>query len=130
MGAAYVDSDGNVVQLDSGGGPPEVVRPEDVADDTKLARMVERILKSIAQLERRWDPEKRWFRDVTVDATGTTKYRLEHGLGGRVNWYVAHWDGAAGVEVRVDQHADTDSDTLVLVSGAAGTVTILVEEAG
>lgn len=128
---AIVLTDGTITQLDGKGGPPEVVNPDDVADDKKLAQLLERMLRAIAKLERMWKPRRLYFRDVSVDATGTTKYRFEHGFGGRVNWRVEHWDAnSAGVEVRLDQHADTDDTTLVLVSGAVGSVTVGVEEAG
>jgi hypothetical protein len=131
VSAAYVDSFGDVVKLDGRADVPINVTADDVQDADKLARMLQTALREIAMLRRRWNPDVLFFRDRTVDATAATKYRLAHQFAGRVNWYVAKWDPTvAGTEVRLDEHADTDENTLVLVSAAAGVVTIKVEAAG
>lgn len=131
MSAAYFDSDGNVVQLDGRAEADESVTPEDVKDAEKLARMVATLRKDVAELKRRWHPRRTYFRDQAVTASTTTKIRLEHGFGGRVNFWPCDWKPTvAGTEPRIEKHDDTDDNTLVVTSNAAGTVTILVEQAG
>lgn len=131
MSAAWIDEDGNVKQLDSKAVPPETLTASDVGDLERLARTINAVREELAEIKRRWSPRVTYFRDQAVTATTTTVIRLEHGFGGRVNWEVAHWaPSVAGTEVRLGQHAETDADTLCLASGAAGTVTVRVEEAG
>jgi hypothetical protein len=131
VSTAVVESDGEVRQLDGKAGTPIVVTAEDVQDPAKLARMLQTAMRELAELRRRYNPRVTYLRDVAVTNTGAVLYRFAHGFGGRVNWYVAQWDPASvGTEVRLDQHADTDANTLVLVSGASGRVTVKVEEAG
>lgn len=131
MGTAAVESDGTIRQLDGRAEPEAVVTEADVQDAAKLARMVQALQRDVAALKRAWAPRVMYFRDVAVTATTTTVIRLTHGFGGRVNWSVVRWDASsAGVEVRIDEDSGTDADTLCLTSGAAGTVTIRVEEAG
>lgn len=131
MSAAYFDVDGNVVQLDGKASPDEVATAADVADPEKLARMVTALRRDVAELKRRWNPRKTYFRDQVVTASTTTKIRLEHGFGGRVNFWPCDWKPTvAGTEARIERHGDSDDNTLVVVSNAAGTVTVLVEAAG
>ncbi len=86
------------------------------------------LLRGVAELRRRWVPHRLDFEDRVFDATGTTKYRLEHRFRGRVRWWVVDWLGT--VAPVLSRHADSTSDVLVLVSYAAGTATIRIEEAG
>lgn len=131
MPAAIVQSDGLVRQLDTRAGEPIVVTSEDVKDPEKLARLLQQALRENAELRRRYAPRVLYFRDQAVTATTTTPIRLTHNFNGKVNWSVVRWGGsAAGSSYGLDEHADTDANTLVLVSGVAGTATIRVEEAG
>ena len=131
MSAAIVENDGSVRQLDTRAGEQINVTSEDVKDVEKLARLLQQALRENAELRRRWAPRELYFRDQAVTATTTTKIRLTHNFGGKVNWTVARWDGsAAGASYGIDEHADTDANTLVLVSSVAGTATIRVWEAG
>ena len=108
-----------------------MITEEDVKDTTRLARVIVRILKDVAALKRRFAPRCIDFEDRAVDNTYTTKYRLHHGFGGRVRWWVVDWRPSGGTfAFDLSRHADTDENTLVLVSGAAGSVTVRVEEAG
>ena len=131
MPAAIVQNDGVIRQLDTRAGEPIVVTSDDVKDVEKLARLLQQALRENAEIRRRWAPRELFFRDQAVTATNTTKIRLTHNFNGKVNWAVVRWDGsAAGSSYGIDEHADTDANTLVLVSSVAGTATIRVEEAG
>ena len=114
-------------RLERAAGAEESVTEADAADAPKLARLLVRMLRDIATLKRRWWPRYIDFEDVVVDNTGTTKYRFEHGFGGRVRWWPVDAQTAAP---SLRRHADSDANTLVLVSSASATVTIRVEEAG
>jgi len=109
--------------------PDEAISEQDAADAPKLARLLTRILRDVAALKRPFAPRRVSFVDLTVDGTGTTKYRLPHGFGARVHWFVADWSGAAA-GAGLERHSDTDKDTLVLVSHVAGLASVRIEEAG
>ena len=116
-------------KLDKALEPAENVDAADAADPGKLARLLGRVLREIATLKQAWTPSRVDFEDVAVDATGTTKYPLRHALDGRVRFWVVEWQsGSAGPALA--RHAETDANTLVLVSYAAGTATIRVEASG
>ena len=106
--------------------PDEVVTEADVQEPPKLARLVLRLLKDVAQLKRAWTPDRVDFEDRVVDGTGVTLYRFEHGLGGRVRWWVVDSTGPHDLV----RDASSDNNTLVLYSYGATTVTIRVERAG
>lgn len=128
-----IETDGAVTQVDRPAAPDLVVTEEDVKDAGKLARLVMSIAKDVAALKRRFAPRRMDFEDVTVDSTGTTKYRFEHRFGGRVRWWCVMYrdpSGASGGTATLRQHADTDKDTLVLVSLVEGVVDVRIEEAG
>lgn len=126
--SAVVDVDGRVRQLDKSAEPAEQFTPDLATDKRRLSEVVMRLLRDIATLKRRWWPEYMDFRDRAVDATGTTFYRLRHGFGGRVNFWVVRWVGVAAPNLVYD--ATSDNDTLVLTSTSEGTATIRVEAAG
>ena len=131
MSAAYVDNDGKVVQLDGRAPSKVTIAAKDVQDPEILAQLLQDHEDRLSALERAWSPKRLFRRDLVVDAGAVIKYRIEHGFGGLVNWKIARWQpSAAGTECRVTEHTDTDSSALVVVSGAAGTVTIEVEAAG
>ncbi len=126
--AAIVPRTGPTRQLDRAAPQTDRITPDDVGDSKLLARLLNDIRADVAGLLRRWAPQRVDFEDVAVDSSGTTKYRLAHGLNGRVRWWAIDWSGSAGPALSKD--SDTDSNTLVLVSHTAGTVTIRVEAAG
>lgn len=131
MSAAIIESSGTVRPLDARAGEQINVTADDVKDPDKLARLLQQALRENAEMRRRWAPRELYFRDQAVTATTTTKIRLTHGFGGKVNWTVVRWDGsAAGSSYGIDEHSDTDANTLVIVSSVAGTATIRVWEAG
>ncbi len=126
---ARVASTGPVRQLDRRAEPDTVVTEGDVKDAAKLARTLNTILKAVARLARSFAPKRIDFEDVSVDSTGTTKYRFDHGFGGRVRWWVIDIrNDTTYVDLR--HHADTDANTLVLTSYADNIVTIRLEAAG
>lgn len=120
---------GQTRQLDRQAEPDEQVTPEYVADQERMARLLMRILRDLALMKRRFWPRRADHEDRVVDGTGTTKYRFPHGYNGRIRWFPVDWSGATAGP-RLVRHADTDNNTLVLVSYTAGTVTLRVEEAG
>lgn len=129
MTAARIDASGKVYRLDGSILPRAAVTPADVQEPAKLARLVAEAHRAAAEANARANPRRIDHEDVAVDNTGTTKYRFEHGFGGRVRWWVVGWSGAsAGPQLIED--GDTGNDTLVLVSKVAGTVTVRIEEAG
>lgn len=116
-------------QLDRQAEPEEQVRPEDVKDADKLARTLMRVLRDVARLKRRFWPAYVEHEDVVFDATGTKVFRLPHHFGQRVRWWVTDWSGSSAGP-RLVRHADTTSETLVLVSYTVGTGTIRIQGSG
>jgi hypothetical protein len=131
MSAAKVDSSGKVTQLGGRVQPDIVVTAKDVEDTEKLARMLQQVLNDLAALKRQWAPRFTDFEELTMDATGTTKYRLRHGFGGKVRWWVVDSPELGAPDVQLQAHPDTDEDTLVLVSfSSVINIVVRVEEAG
>ncbi len=130
--SAVVPQNGPIRQLDAPAEPDEQVTPEQVQDTDRLARLLMRMLRDLAVLRRRFWPQHIDFEDLTFDSTGTTKTRLQHGFGGRVRWWLVDWQKGteAPLAPALSRHADTDNNTLVLISGVEGKGTIRVEEAG
>lgn len=128
MPAAIITAAGKVVQLDARAQPDQQITEREVQDPATLAQLLTSMLADLTAARRAWQPRVLYFRDVVVDATGTTKYPFPHRFAGRVNYEVAAWSGAAAPNLRSD--SSTDADTLYLTSTSAGTATIRVEEAG
>lgn len=127
--SAIIPANGPIRQVDLAGEPLEQITPEQVTDEQRLARLLMDVLRQQADLSRRFWPQFIDFEDVAVDATGATVYRFAHGLGGRVRWWPVDWSGATAGP-RLVRHANTDDNTLCLVSYTAGTLTLRVEVAG
>ncbi len=126
--SAVVERSGVMRPLDRKAEPTERVTKEQVSDPDRLSRLIQGVMRDVSDLKRPWAPRTIDHQDVSVDNTGTTLYRLPHGFGGRVNWYVVDWTGAAGPQLSKD--TATDNNTLVLVSYVTGTASIRIEEAG
>lgn len=126
MSTSVVPISGTRRELDRKAEPDEQVEPNQVADLDRMARLLMSILRDVATLKRRFWPRSIDYEDLPVDGTGTTPYRFAHRFGARVRWYVVDWQGSGAPELTRDD--STDNDTLVLTSGASGTVTIRVEE--
>lgn len=130
MSAAKVSSAGLVTQLGSKPTPDEVVTEQDVQEPAKLARVLGRVLAEVAALKRRFAPRAIDFEDVAVSTAGAT-VSLEHGMSGRVRWYLVGWQSSGTTAPILKESTTlTTSSTLVLASYVAGTATIRVEEAG
>lgn len=130
MSSAKIDSDGNVTSLDGKIVPDEAVTEADAEDKGKLARILGRLLRDVADLRRRWNPRRVDFEDVTVTNAGDS-YQFEHGFKGRVRWWPVGWQsGTADACVLVENTAATTETTLVLDSYGDGIVCVRVEEAG
>ncbi len=127
--SAVVKADGAVRQLGGSAEPGEIVKPEDVQDADKLSRLLMRILGEQAKIKRQWKPRFIDFEARTVDSTGTTLYRFTHNFNAPVRWWSVDWSDASAGE-RLKRHADSDLNTLVLVSYTVGVVSLRVEEAG
>lgn len=117
------------LKLDGAGSPDETVTPGQVSDHDRVARVLNSLVKTSREVRSRFWPARVDFEDIEVDATGTKLFRLYHGFGKRVRWYVVDWSDAS-YEYRLVRHSSSDLNTLVLVSYAGGIATIRVEEAG
>ncbi len=130
MSAIIPANGAKIRQLDRQAEPDEQVRPEDVKDADKLARTVMRLLRDVARLKRRFWPDYIEHEDVSFDGSGTTVYRLPHGFGGRVRWWVVDVYGSAYGVALVKDEASTDDNTLCLVSNETCIATIRIQRAG
>lgn len=129
MSSAIVPKSAKARQLDRPSEPDEQFTEEQAKDPERLSRTIVQLLRDVASLKRRFVPRRVDFEDIEVDATGTTIYRFVHRFGGRVRWWVVDWNSSsAGPALAKD--ASSDENTLKLVSGVAGTLTLRVEEAG
>ncbi len=120
---------GPVKQLDRRAEPEEQITEDQATEPPRVARLLMSLLRDVATLKRRWWPRRLDFEDRAVDSTGTTLYRFEHRLGGRVRWWVVDWQSSVG-SPWLNRDATTSNDVLVLVSLVSGTATIRIEEAG
>ncbi len=127
MSAARIDAAGAVTTLDGRAEPDETVTENDVKDTAKLAKVLARVLATIALLKRSWTPSRVDFEDCVV-TNPFTILTLEHGFGGRVRWWVVDQTSA----MSANQTANTTADTLELYiyGDTDGTCTVRVEEAG
>jgi hypothetical protein len=128
--SAIIPQSGKARQLDRRPEPDEQITEEHAKDPARVARLLMRILRDIAQLKRRWWPRRVDHEDRVVDDSGAAKHRFPHGFNGRVRWWVVDWVGEAGDNHSLQRHSDTDENTLVLTSRAAGMVTLRIEVAG
>jgi hypothetical protein len=136
--AARIDASGGVFQLDRSAEPDEIVTEEDAKDAGKLARLLVRILRDLADIKRRFFPRRIDFEDVAVTGASST-YRFTHGFGGRVRWWLGDVrpTSMAANYVPAIVASSTDSNTLVLISldvpvvgSFTGRVSVRVESAG
>lgn len=127
--AARIAATGKVHQLDRPAEPDELVTEEDVKDPSKLARLLGRMLRDIASVQRRFFPRRVDFEDRTV--TSGDVMRLNHGFKARVRYWVVDWRPVTPGDVAAfERNAGTDASTLLLDVGNSGTVTVRVEVAG
>lgn len=117
-------------QLDATKQPDEQVTTDQVKDPTILARLAMRILRDVADLNRRFSPPYLDFEDVVVDATGSKVFRFTHSFNARVRWWVVDWKSTIGGAPVLDKASSSDLNTLALVSSVAGTVTVRVMASG
>lgn len=129
MPSAKVDVNGKVTQLDLKPEPDEQITEDNVKDGTLLARFLLQLFRDVAALKRRWVPRRLDFEDISFGATSFLKdYPMQHNFNGRVRWWLVDW--SAGVPPVLVRGANTNANTLVLLSNAVGTGTIRVEESG
>lgn len=126
-GSARVGSDGKVVQQDGKADSEESVTTDDVQDAPKLAKLLTRILSTLAGLRRQRPPRRMDFEDIVVAGTGAS-VPFAHGFNGRVRWYAVDWlEGSGNPVIPVRDAVLTDANTLYLKFYASGTVCIRVE---
>lgn len=127
--AARITSAGRVYQLDRDAEPDEIITEEDAKDAAKLARLLVRVLRDLADIKRRFFPRRIDFEDRAV--TSGDVLRLTHGFSGRVRWWVTDWRPTTPGDVPLfERAAGTDADTLAIAVGNSGTATLRVESAG
>ena len=125
--AAVVSAMGKLRSLVVTKEPDRELTSDDVQEPKTLARMLMRIVRDVAQLERRPCPRRLDFEDIEVNGDGITVYDFPHGFGTRVRWWVTDCEVTDGTLVR---DSTTNDETLRLISNSTGTVTVRVEEVG
>jgi hypothetical protein len=115
-------------QLDRKAAADELVPESDVTDASKLAKLLTRIVKGLAELQRAFVPRRTDFEDV--DVPNGDFVRFPHGFGGRVRWWIVDVEGNDPQMLRVSPDTLSDENTLVLYSGQATRLTLRVEQAG
>lgn len=131
-GSARIDTTtGKVTPLDGRAEADEVVTEDDVQEPAKLARLLCRILKTLAELRRRFAPRRIDFHDVTTPGSGGT-ISLQHNFGGRVVWWIIDYQIITTVTAPILQRsvASSTDNTLVLLTHTTGLASIRIEEAG
>lgn len=126
---AAVVTDASVRVLDGRGDAPVVITPEEVQRPDVLARLLNELRRGQAETARRWNPRVLVVEDR--DLTSGDEWRVEHGFGGRVRWWIADWQPSTPGDVPVfERDAATDANALVLDVGNSGRATLIVMEAG
>lgn len=93
-GSAKVTKEGIVRGLGTQPVPDEVVTADDAKDPAKLAQILGRVLKSVADLRRQWSPRNLDYEDVAAGAGGAL-VSLQHSLSQRMRWWVTGWKTTA-----------------------------------
>lgn len=139
MSANYSFTNKRNRQLEKPTEPQEIVKPEDTQDATKLSQLLQRVLKQVTVLVRRWAPNRLDFEDIVVAGSSGTpeQIRLTHMFDGPVRWWVVNARSGGTVALPYIQEAHdgsgvplSDRNTLVLDVYYEATLTIRVEEAG
>lgn len=112
-------------QLDGRVTPEEVVNETITGNPKLLSELLTRVLRDVAELKRRYYPQRTDFEDI--DFGVSTTHRLSHRFGCRVRWWVVDQSGDIAELIKSDE---TDGNTLVLLSDVACRATVRVEEAG
>jgi hypothetical protein len=127
-------------QLEKPTEPEEIIKPEDAGDTTKLSQLLQRILKKLTELGRRWAPHRLDFEDLVVAGSDVSPetIRLTHMFDGPVRWWVVNTRSGGTIALPYIQESHevttgvplSDRNTLVLDVYYEATLTIRVEEAG
>ena len=131
--SANIRADGESLQLDKRAASQDLVRPEDVTDASKLARMISRSADEIAAVKRRWSPRRVDFEGIVTAGTinDPQRFALAHNLNGPVRWWIVRLTNPTGASNTLLVEVDgTDENTLVLDAYFPATITLRVEEAG
>lgn len=127
--SALVPKNGKLRQLDREAEPVEQFTNEQTQDSARLSRALNRLLRDVAKLTRRYNEPFIEHEDVVFDATGSVTFRLPHHLGGPVRYWVTSQRGFSAAP-NLNAHASSDNNTLVLTSTVAGTATVRIVRAG
>lgn len=128
MSASRIDSAGKVTRLDGKADPEEVVTEADVKDPAKLAKMLARVLATVAGLRRSFVAKRVDFEELTVLSAGNT-VSVQHNFNGNVRWWVI--DGTTFVFAKRNTTLTTATTLALDVSGSVnGTFSLRVEHVG
>lgn len=131
--SAIVPAYGPIRQLDKRVEPDEQITEDQAGDVSRLARLLTRILRDVAELKRRWFPRRIDYEGiVSTGSSGAPQTKqFAHGFGGQVRWWVIDCDGVGSVTLPLVMRTNTDDkNTLTLAFYFPGNFAIRVEEAG
>lgn len=97
---------------------------DDISDPEKLGKVLTDMLARIAALEASKPAD---FIEFEMSCPASGSVRMAHNFGCPVRFYLTSWKGAASHNLRMDE-TNSDLNTLVLTSGAAGRATVRVEK--
>jgi hypothetical protein len=129
VSAAKIATGGKVTILDGKAAAEEIITEQDVQEPAKLARILGRTVKVLAEIARRFNPRRIDYEDVPCLTAGAA-IQLQHNFKGRVRWWIVDWTSTGTAAPVLKRNTTTTADTLVLLSYVAGTATIRIEEAG
>lgn len=122
-----VPAAGKPRSLVSDSDPGEQITETQVTSARELSRVLMRMLRWLTRLVNLPLFSRIDFEDVTFGSDDSVRYRFDHGFGGRVRWWVV---GTNAQAVLAEDTSLSSDDTLVLISYAAATATLRVEEVG
>lgn len=130
--SANVSPQGTVRQLDRIPQPPSPVTDETVKDAPTLARLVLGLIRDVSRLLGYWRPRRMDFEGLVSTGTDVApqSFRLTHGFGGAVRWWVVDRRSSGAVAVPYEDRTDDDPDVITIRIFYEATVTVRVEEAG
>lgn len=131
--SAIVPAHGPIRQLDTRPEPDEQITEDQAGDVSRLARLLTRLLRDVAELRRRWFPRRIDYEGiVSVGSSGTPEtHQFPHSFGGQVRWWIVDCDGVGSVTLPLVMRTNTsDKNTLSLAFYFPGNFAIRIEESG
>jgi hypothetical protein len=135
MSSALVEENGRTRQLDKPAQAEQVTTAEDVQDPETLARLVQQLRTEVATLKRAFSPKRIDFDRVSVTGGAVIPQAVsfQHGLNGRVRWWVIGWESSVADKLDIIERASNPASTattLVLNVYATGRLSLRIEEVG